>query len=961
VLFADILADRGAGRPTVVLLSGAPGIGKTRLLEEVPRLPAAHGATILQGSASQAAGMPPYLPFLEALGAHVARAPAELLRAQVGTHGPSLARLLPEIQGRLGPLEASYPLDPEQERFRLYEAVTAFLDALGRPGGLVVLLDDLQWADGATLDLLVHAAGRLRAAPVWFLGAYRDGEAGENAAFVGALAELNRRRLLLTLALRPLEPVESHTLAGHLLRGEIAPSAAHLLHRQGDGNPFFIEELVRAFLEDGTLILHDGRWDLSRQPGRLLPPRVAEAIRMRLARLDPRVVELLRVAAVVGHVFAPAVLAQVAGHDVERAEEMLLVAARAHLVRPDEDGAYVFVHEMVREVLYAEVGRVRRRRLHQAIGEVLEAQPEVDPQRRLADLAFHFGEAGDTTRGATYAQACAERALRASAPRDAMAYYHSALRLLDANGQRAQRATAWSGLGDAALLAGDYPVAEDAYQAAQQAWQDAGDTVAAARAWHRLGRVRWRQEAVPAAREAFARALELLGPADSPDAADTLLQLADLHATSLGQASVGIAYAERALALIDRLGDRRLEAMACCVLGNVKVRGNDLAAGSSDLERALALARQVDDPALAADACAYLANVCAWTGDVGRSRELTLLRAELAGRTHDPFTLRHVYSWLGQLAVLQGLWSEAEQLFAQQDDLLAGLPSPEPHAILRAQRGLLRYYQGRFDEAEREYRAAIALVQPTGSGTRVWYLGPFGLILAELGHRDEALACFSDLQALAAPLDLGASARLCACTYLAVGYARLGAKERAAACYPQLLAFQGLFAPLPVDRALGLASLARGDLAAARRHLAAAEAGARRAGMRPELALILLQRAQLEQDHPPGSTSGGGLSARYAGSLLAEGRRLCADLGMQELGRRTLGRPAGRETYVAGLSARELEVLRLVAQGRTNREIAEVLVLSEYTVARHLTHIFTKTGVENRAGATAFALQHGVH
>jgi DNA-binding CsgD family transcriptional regulator len=272
---------------------------------------------------------------------------------------------------------------------------------------------------------------------------------------------------------------------------------------------------------------------------------------------------------------------------------------------------------------------------------------------------------------------------------------------------------------------------------------------------------------------------------------------------------------------------------------------------------------------------------------------------------------------------------------------------------------MLRYYRGQFEEAEREHRDAVALVRPTGSGTLLWYLGQLGLILAELGRRDEALSCLAELHALADALDERAIARLGAFTYLAVGYARLGDRERAAGCYTPLLPYQGQFAPIPVDRALGLAALARGDAPAARRHLADAEAQARRAGMCPELALILLERGLLAWDRRAGGAAAAG--------PLAEGLRLCEELGMEALGRRVVSPPAaasgrrpGRGTRVAGLSDRELDVLRLVAQGRTNREIAEELSLSEHTVARHLTHIFTKSGVENRAGAAAFALRHGL-
>jgi DNA-binding CsgD family transcriptional regulator len=714
-------------------------------------------------------------------------------------------------------------------------------------------------------------------------------------------------------------------LAEHLAEARAGRGAAVLLTgAPGIGKSRLLEEFPPPALAEGVTVLRGGA---SQAEG--MPPYLP---------------------------FLEALGAYCAGASVERVEELLLAAARRHLVRREAEGLYAFTHDLVRETLAAEVGDARRRRLHLAIGEALEAQGDAESDRRLADLAHHFVAAGAAARGVPYALACGERALRASAAAEAMGHFRAALRLLGPSGEDARRAEALLGLGDAATLGGDYAQAAEAYRGAQAAWLRGGATPAAARAWHRLGRARWRQEAVADARAAFERALELLGPGDSPDAAETLLQLADLHATSLGRYAEGIAYAERALAMVERLGERRLEAAACRVLGDVKARGNDLDSGRALLERALALAQALDDPAQAAEACADLATVYAWTGDPDRSIAVSVLRAELAQRTQDLFHLRDVYAWIGLQEALRGRWPAAERWLAQQEGVVDGLQSPEPRATLRLHRGILRYLQGRFAEAEPELRDAVELLRPTGS-TLVWSLGWRGQVLAELGRREEALGCFAELHALADALDERARARGNAFANVAVGYARLGVAERAAACYPKLLPFRGQLSPILIDRALGVAALAAGDAAAARRHLAEAEAAARRAGMRPELALTLLQRGLLERDRPDGGAAGGG-------GPLAEGLGLCAALGMQELGRRMLrpapARPGARAGRGTGLSARELEVLRLVADGRTNREIAEALALSPDTVARHLTHIFAKTGVENRAGATAYALRHGL-
>jgi DNA-binding CsgD family transcriptional regulator/tetratricopeptide (TPR) repeat protein len=967
-ILADALAEAGACRPAVVLLAGEPGIGKTRLLDEFPPPQLADGVYILRGGASEAEGMPPYVPFIEALEAYAASAGAEALRDDVGPNAGPLARLLPQLERRLGPLEDPTPLAPEHERLRLYEAVAAFFRRITARGTLVVVLDDLQWADAATCDLLVHVARRLRTEPLLVLGAYRVGEAEGNPAFVRARTELNRLRLLRELPLRRLDPEESRSVAAGLLGDDVAPAVADLLHRQGEGNPFFEEELLRALVEQRRLTRRTGRWELRSPPDRLLPSSLIDIVRLRVGRLEPAVGDVLRLAALVGRSFDVELLATVLRIDPDEVEQHLFGAARANLIRPEPDGRFAFTHDKVREALGTDIGAAQRRRLHQAIGEALEAsdKPASGSSQRLADRAFHFVEAGDTKRGVAYALAAAEQALRAQAATEAAGYYRAAADLLVDRHDDGRRVAALLRLGEAATLAGDFFQAAESYQAASAAAAAAGDTAAAARAWHGLGLVWWRQEMPRQAASAFERALELIRNEDSREAAETLLQLADLQVTVLGRHAEGLAAAERALAMVERLGDPRLEAVACRVIGNLRFRTSDFAAARRYLERGLALAERQDAPDLAAEVCGYLANLYWALGDVRRSWEVTDRREALAERTQDPFQLRHLDAWRADLCITRGDWSEAERLLERAERFAEQLGSPEPLMLARWLGGKLAYFRGHQERAVAQLGAAVEMVRRAGSGTLVWYLGGLAIALAELGRRDEALATFSELEAIADARHERAIERALAFAQLAGGYARLGMAERAAAFYPKLLPYRGFSAhvdPLTFDRALALAAAGRGDVHAALRHLADAEALARRAGMRPELALVLLQRGRLERDHALIAGADRGRAA------IAEGLRLCEELGIEHLGRRLLDQPGTvggggggrrRRTGPDGLSDREVQVLRLVAQGRTNRAIAEELVLSESTVANHLLSIYAKTGAENRAAAAAYALRQGL-
>jgi DNA-binding NarL/FixJ family response regulator len=274
------------------------------------------------------------------------------------------------------------------------------------------------------------------------------------------------------------------------------------------------------------------------------------------------------------------------------------------------------------------------------------------------------------------------------------------------------------------------------------------------------------------------------------------------------------------------------------------------------------------------------------------------------------------------------------------------LESPEPRAIAKCIRGGIDYYRGRFRAAEAEFRAAFEEIRLVETGSVLWVLPWLPWALAELGRVDEALGVWAEVEQKLESRDPRSTQYAFAVAMATFGYQRLGAIELAAACYARLAPFSGVFIATFMDHALGVAAICIGERSKAVAHLTAAEAQARRSGARAELALILLRRGQLEHDPV----------------IVTEGLRLCDQLGMQALAGRILDSqplPA-RLAIPGGLTRREVEVLRLVSQGRTNRQIAAELVLSERTVANHLGSILAKTGADNRAAAATFALRNGL-
>lgn len=950
-----------SGHAGVVLVSGEPGIGKTRLLEVLAARALINGARVLKGGASVSEGMPPYLPFLESLGQYIRTADTDQLREQVAHSAATLAGIFPELAARLGQVPQAYTPSSDQTRLRLYEAIVDFLDALAAEQPLVLVLDDLHWADAASFDLLGHVLRRKPAARLLIVGAYREGGTEQNPALARAVSELTRLRVLATVPVGALSAGEIAALATSYLGRQLDPAISRLLYTQSEGNPFFVEELLQGWIETGAISDDSQHWDMLARLENRLPPGIVAAIRDRLAMLSPEVVDQLRVAAIVGRTFDAPVLAGVQDTDVEVVEERLLEARRASLIRPHRGGTFTFIHDKTRESLYAEVSSARRRRLHEAIGRVLEAQPEQESAQQLANLAFHFARSGDRDRGATYSQRAAELALRTYAFEEAHLHYRTALELLHEDDDR--RGDLLLRLGETALLAGADSEAEAAYEAAYAWWLEAGDQQAVARAAHGQGLARWRRDALQAAQTSLEKALSLLEAHPGPEMVRVLVDLSDLLGMDLGAQEQALAFGRRALELARRQGDARLEAAASRTVGNLLVKDNDMAAGVTLLERALELADANDDLREAGECCFRLSQAYCRLAQLERAEEAGQRWERLAQSCHDPFQFRHLYSWLAFLYASRGDWTDAEYYASQASPVVERLASAEPSAYLMQMQGFLAYQRSDYTAAEKFLQEAVALFRSTGpSAVLAWNLELLALADLSLGKRREALVIAAERETLL-PVQATDSPARSAPTCLALALLQLGQHDRALDLYPSLLAFQGQYRWLLVDRVLGMLDTLKGDWIAAEAHLDSAEEIARRESLRPELARTVEAQADLVLAQ---SKSG---SAARARDLLGQALGLFQELEMTgEIARvrdrlRTLpSQPVSvtRTLTPAGLSEREVSVLKLVAVGKSNRQIAAELFLSEKTVANHLTSIFNKMGVDNRAGATDFAHRHNL-
>ena len=415
-------AERGQGH--MALISGEPGVGKTRLARELAVYARLQGAWVLQGGCYEFEATTPYLPFLEALRGWVRGRDPERLRSALGSMAPELAKLAPEIEAKLGPQPPNPTLSPSEERLRLFDHVVRFLSALADERGLLLVLDDLHWADHGTLALLHYLLRQTRESRLMVLGMYREAELDRAHPLQKSLVELNKERLATRVPLSRLSLADTSTMLAVMFGQEtVSPDFAAALHRETEGNPFFVEEVVKALIEQGQIYRERGEWQRHDVGELAIPQSIKAAVSRRLERLTPATTEVLQTAAALGKVFEFQELAAATAVAENPLLDALDEASASQLIRAESGENFAFTHDKIREVLHEELNPIRQRRLHQRIGESLENLYSAHLDTHVEDLAYHFARSGDLKKGLAYSKRAAVQATRLHALEEAIDFY----------------------------------------------------------------------------------------------------------------------------------------------------------------------------------------------------------------------------------------------------------------------------------------------------------------------------------------------------------------------------------------------------------------------------------------------------------------------------------------------------------------------------------------------------------
>jgi tetratricopeptide (TPR) repeat protein len=709
-------AREGAGH--ALLLSGEPGVGKTRLARELMTQAGLDDAVVLAGACYEFEATTPYLPFAEAFRRWVRTQPDAPLGEALTGLAVHIAKLAPDVEARFGPFDARPEGLAHEERLLFFDAIVTVFQRLARRRGFLFYVDDLHWADASTLGLLGHVLRNLGELRILVVASYRETELDRAHPLAKALVEWNRERLITRLVLRRLGLAGTKAQLAALLGETVSDAFAAAVHGETDGNPFFAEEVLKALIEQGSVRRERGRWTHCEVGDLEVPQSLKAAIGRRLDRVSAQTNDVLRAAAILGKTFDFGELVAAAGdHGENQLLDALDESVAAQLLAPGAGDTYVFTHDKIREVLYEELNPIRRRRLHLRTAQGLERR-RGESGMAVEKLAHHFIAAGDHEQGLNYAKEAASEARRVFAYDEALAAYARALECAEALHRKGEQAAIEEAMGEACLLHGNQIAALGHFERALALTTDPH------------GRARLQCEA-----------------------ASSLVVLGDER---------GLEYLREARAVLD---PRTYPIEAAKAL-TIEARFHHLAGrhcrAIALLDEAVALAAPVAAAAAGgpADATimlayAYLAGANQHLGLFGDGDRWAHQLVEFGTAHGLPAAQALGYEFLAENAASAGNWQDGLAHVAREREIADRISSRERRAWTHLPAGVCLLGLGEPEQADAELGGGIALAGAIGEPRLLPLLvSTRAVVVAELGRFDEALEIALDALARADELGL---------------------------------------------------------------------------------------------------------------------------------------------------------------------------------------------------------------
>jgi class 3 adenylate cyclase/tetratricopeptide (TPR) repeat protein len=732
-----------AERSSVVALQGEAGVGKTRLMQELGMRAQSKGAVVLTGAASEA-GLP-YAPWVEAARQYVAEAPSELLRRMLGARAPELVKLVPDIVVKVGSVPQSKPLGEEQDKMRFYEAVAQFFISICRESPLLLLFDDMQWADQSSLELLeyfVRSVGNLR---VLTACAYRSEDFQPDSPLYRSLMRLNRQRLLETIQVRSLTKEETtEQIKATFGEQTITPEFSDLIYGRTGGNPFFVEEVLRSLVEDGTIFRTETMWDRKPIQEIILPESVKSVLKSRLTRLDPETLNVLVLASVIGSEFDFEVLRELAQIDEGKLLESLEKALGSGLVRePNQRGIFRFVDNRIRELMLDDLSKIRRGKYHEKIAQVMENVYAKSLDRHAELIASHAYEAGDTERAVKFSIMAGDTNAAIHAYEQAASSYKRALDLIEGSEDQ-EKALVLEKLAGAHDLAGHAQESVQCYEQAIGLFEKLHDFKACTRISVGLSRSLFRSKptGIQDALLVLKRNLKYLeADPESFEAAAFYSELATRF-SGMDQFDEMNAWIERALVAGEKSKNFEAVSVALWLKATYMLSTGQIDEGLALLEKSYELALQHEKYEIAGNDLLNLSGFV-YLRDLAKAREYALRAVELENRTvRAPRGEAAALVMLSALDWLTGDWTKAPGEMNRALEIANRLGFTNDYILMgEVFRGLFFLCMGDLEQAEKCLEGS-SLKQRTETVSIVWFNLNLGNLRLEQGRMDDAKACF---------------------------------------------------------------------------------------------------------------------------------------------------------------------------------------------------------------------------
>jgi len=738
--FNDALDNKSS----VAAVQGEAGVGKTRLMQELAVSAHAKGVVVLTGRAGEE--KIPYEPWVELLREYIGQTPGEVLRRMLGGSAPEFARLVPDIAAKIGTVPPSKPLAEEQDRIRLYEAVTQFLISICSEKPLLLLFDDMHWADQASLGLLEHLVMGSSNFRVLTLVGYRTEDVSTDRPLSKMLMKLNRERVLENVSVKNLNSGETTELIKQTF-GEpiVSPEFADLIYNRTGGNPFFVEEVLRSLVEDGTIFRTEKGWDRKPIQEIVLPESVKSVLKSRLTKLEPETVNALTMASVIGSEFDFEVLREVTQTKEDALLERLEEGITAGLISevPNRKDVFRFADNRIRELLLGDLIRSRRIRYHVRIAEAMEKAYSKNLENLAETIAKHFSEGGDTERTVKYSLMAGDRNRTIHAYDQAITDYKRAVDLIDLEGnKKKEKEPVLEKLAECYFFAGQFEDATGTYQHALAILEQLNDRKGCARVCLTLARTCLRAKegdaGIAEAKQILKRGLTYFGEeTESSEAASIYGRLAWVHAT-MDEWDEALTWAEKAMEAGNKTGNYFAVAGALAEKSSFLTDTGKIDEGLPLWHQTLDLAVKHEEYDLI---CSVLSNLMIYTypRSLGEAREFAVRHHEHHKRANDIMGEAGALVHLATVDFLLGNWGKALEEEKTAAEIVKKLGLASNSVNFHSTEGWTSLMIGDIEKAETSFQnASRLLTEASKITTRVEVRLGLALLRLEQGREDEA-------------------------------------------------------------------------------------------------------------------------------------------------------------------------------------------------------------------------------